>query len=187
MLEGEADRMFRRQEHELGKVDHLTEVITQAKLRPQSVLEVGCSNGWRLTKLLEAFGSNCIGIDPSADAVAHGRAHGLSIRRGTADKLPTLSHWADMVIYGFCLYLTDPEDWLRIAAEGDRVLKPGGYIAIHDFNATEHLEEVSYKHDRRLVSYHFDFAKLWLAHPRYTLIRRRIYDTEMITILRKLK
>lgn len=185
MLEGEADAMFRRQEHELGKVDHVTDLIEEMKLRPTSVLEIGCSNGWRMKKIADRFGSNCLGIEPSADAVAHGRARELSIRRGSADQLPTLSGWADLVIYGFCLYLTDPEDWFRIVAEGDRVVRPGGLIVVHDFAAEGDLVEVPYSHHRRLVSYHFDFARLWLAHPRYTMLRRRMFEQEMVTILRK--
>lgn len=187
MLEGEADAMYRRNLDRLGEIDRVTELLTDLKAMPQSVLEVGCSNGWRMQKMAELFGSSCLGIDPSNEAIAHGRAHGLSVHRGTADHLPTLSGWADMVIYGFCLYLTDPEDWFRIVAEGDRVLAPGGLLVIHDFAGNDGLVEIGYKHDPRLVSHHFDFAKLWLTHPGYTVARRRMFDEEMITILRKQK
>lgn len=185
ILEGEADGWFYRNLANLGKVDPVTPLIDEIGLRPKTALEVGCATGWRLRKWREAYGTNVIGIEPSRRAAAHKSALDTAIRWGTADKLPVLSDWADILVYGFCLYLADPEDWLRIAAEGDRVLSSAGHLVIHDCAAGATVEKRAYIHDERLIAYHFDFAQLWLAHPRYSLVRRHIVDEEMVTVLKK--
>jgi SAM-dependent methyltransferase len=185
ILESEADSWFDRNYAGLGKVDPVTPMISEIGLTPKTMVEVGCANGWRLDRWHQLFGTDAIGVEPSRRAAAHRSAKGRAIRRGTADKLPIHSNYADVVIYGFCLYLADPEDWFRIAAEGDRVLASGGHLVVHDFTAGSHVEMRAYAHDERLLAYHFDFARLWLTHPRYSVVRRQISEEWMVTVLRK--
>jgi len=96
----------------------------------------------------------------------------------------------DLIIYGFCLYLTDPQDWFRIAAEADSVLKENGRIIIHDFAASRHWHCVTrvYEHNPAIISYHFDFSWLWRVHPQYHCradMQKPVGDDEMVTIIQK--
>jgi hypothetical protein len=186
MLESEADAWFERNRGKLGLTDPVTDLIEEIGIKPGCAIEVGCANGWRLGKWKKHFDTRGLGIDASLTAVRAGNVNGRSLRWGSADCLGAQSNWADVLVYGFCLYLTDPEDWLRIAAEGDRVLGSGGHLIIHDFAGTSVVRTQAYIHDERLLSYHFDFAQLWLAHPRYSVVRR-LYcgDDEMVTVLKK--
>jgi SAM-dependent methyltransferase len=185
LFDTEADAWLNRNRARLGTVDRVSDAIEQVGLIPNNVLEIGCSNGWRLARLKQKFGCNVLGIDPGRRACSEARMQGVHTRRGTANQLPTLSGWADIVIYGFCLYLADPCDWLQIAAEGDRVLRTNGHLIIHDFAATSGAYAVKYEHDERLRSYHFDFASMWASSPLYSLILRKIYEDEMVTVLKK--
>lgn len=185
ILESEADAWLNRNRDSLGKVDRVSEVIEQAGLTPNHVLEIGCANGWRLARLQQRYGCNVLGIEPGKRACSEARIRGVHVRRGTANQLPTLSGWADIVIYGFCLYLSDPTDWLQIAAEGDRVLRTNGHLIVHDFAAHMGAYASQYKHDDRLRAYHFDFAALWATSPLYSLVARQIYGDDMVTVLKK--
>jgi SAM-dependent methyltransferase len=183
---GEADAWFNRNRDKLGLLDPVTDLIAGNKITPRSVLEVGCANGWRLERLREQFGCNVLGIDPSAEACISALGlHDVPVLRGTARSLLSGVGDYDMIIYGFCLYVTDPEDWFYIAAEADRALQSNGYLIIHDFAAPSRPFTRPYKHRAGLLSYHFDFARLWLTHPAYVLVARAIDGDTMVTILRK--
>jgi len=105
------------------------------KLYPKSVLEIGCSNGYRLQKLHKTYSCSCYEIDPSDNAIKDGQKQypTLNLYKGDATKLPFTDKKFDMVIFGFCLYLCDREDLFKIAYEADRVLKKNGHIVIYDF------------------------------------------------------
>ena len=49
-----------------------------------------------------------------------------SIKIGTAEKLPFEENYFDILIFGFCLYLTDSEDLFKISSEAYRVTKKVG-------------------------------------------------------------
>jgi len=73
----------------------------------------------------------------------------------------------DIVVFGFCLYLCDREDLFRIAQEADRVLKPDGWLIIHDFFAKTPTRR-EYHHKPGLFSYKMDYRRLFDWHPAYT-------------------
>ena len=185
---GEADAWYKRNLQRLGRADPVSVMIARNKITPKSVLEVGCADGWRLAKLRDRYGCEVLGIDPSPDA---GRAalqtYGIPVHRSSARNLLTGPGEHDMIIFGFCLYVTDPEEWFAIAAEADYALADNGYLVIHDFaEPTGNPFTRPYEHHRDLVSHHFDFAKLWLSHPFYVLTARALTGPDdMVTILRK--
>jgi SAM-dependent methyltransferase len=182
-LESEGDAWYERNRARLGQRDPVSEIIEELGIAPDNVLEVGCANGWRLAKLRDKYNCKVLGIDPSMDAIREGM---VPIFRATSDNLPRpVGGQFDLIIYGFCLYLADPVDWLRIAAEADTVLAPGGHLIVHDFADVLGTYARRYKHHDNILSYHFDFADLWLAHPLYSLVRRVIDGDEMITMMRK--
>src|SRR5690242_20007005 len=108
----------------------LVSSLRSLAIAPKRILEIGCSNGRALEMLKAEFGSQCHGIDPSREAVEAGRKRvsGIELAVGTADKLEFPDGFFDLVIFGFCLYLCDPQDHFRIATEADRVVRDGGFI-----------------------------------------------------------
>ena len=185
-LESEGNAWFERNRDRLGQFDSVSLMIEDMGLQPSNVLEVGCANGWRLAKLRDKYNCKVLGIEPSKEACIDSGEFKVPVLQTTADILPAAADGIfDLVIYGFCLYLTDPEDWLRIAAEGDRVLKEGGHIIIHDFETfAPHARR--YEHRDGVLSYHIDWSNLWLCHPGYHLARRTFstqHDT--VIVLRK--
>ena len=188
-IETEGDAWLARNRLKLGQGrDLVSEMIEDENIIPDRVLEIGCSNGWRLDKLRNRYRCDIWGVEPSMKAGVEAANLRVPILQCTAANLRgVIPSSFDLIIYGFCLYVTDPEDWLQIAAESDAILKPGGNLIVHDFPAGMTVEAQPYAHDRRLTSYHFDFAQLWLAHPRYSLVRRRMESDEMVVILKKLK
>lgn len=178
-LRGEAKAWFARNQHRLGVSDPVTDMLVAHKIRPTTVLEVGASNGWRLQKLQDLYECSVDGVDPRGDSNL--------VFRGTADNLGFFaSERFDLVIYGFCLYLVDPEDYFRIAAEGDRVLKNGGHIIIHDFWSDQPFRR-RYKHvvDNPVFAHHFDPEMLWLCHPAYVSIDEKHMGEEAVHLMRK--
>src|SRR5205809_61585 len=127
-LASEGDRYHQRNKHKLtlggpkATGDRVLSSVKALNITPASVPEIGCANGWRLELFRSIYDATCVGIDPSAEAIAEGSATFPKIRlqRGTADSLPFDARSFDLVIFGFCLYLCDREHLFRIAAEADR-------------------------------------------------------------------
>ena len=180
-LESEGNAWFWRNRLKLGRFDSVSDLIEYNGLRPTNVLEIGCANGWRLAKLRDKYGCDVFGMDPSREACRDAVVRQVAVRQSTAESIPAQSDWFDLIIYGFCLYLTDPQDWFRIVFEADRVLKDGGHIIIHDFEAiSPHARR--YEHRDGVLSYHVDWSKLWLGHPGYHLVHRT-FSTQHDTVI----
>jgi ubiquinone/menaquinone biosynthesis C-methylase UbiE len=182
-LNGEADAWIERNRAGFGRHDPVSEAIAEIKLQPTRILEIGCANGWRVERLKERFPTCSVrGIDPSSRVPSS-----PSATRGTADDLAAFAAAEfDLLIYGFCLYLCDREDLFKIAAEADRVLRDGGHIVIHDFAVPAEPFARIYEHRAGILSYHMDYAKLWLAHPWYRTVACRLFeDDESLTVLQK--
>ncbi len=166
------------------KSDPVTEAISDLGLKPRNILEVGCANGWRLLELHNRLGSHCEGVDPSIGKFQKIETSTF-IRPGTAEALPFERDSFDLIIYGWCLYLCDPIDYFKIAAEGDRTLRDGGQLIIHDFYDGLPYK-VPYRHKEGLFSHHFDFTKLWTGSPAYLVRDMRKPTTETcVAVLQK--
>lgn len=176
---GEGDAYFNRNQRsmvsdeKLAAKDPVLKVFDRMDWTPSSVLEIGCSNGWRLNRLRSAGVAHCYGLDPSEVAIETGRRSypDIEFRVGTADKIPFGDASFDLVIFGFCLYVCDPADHFRIVTEGDRVLKDGGSIAVFDFDPPAAYRN-AYAHKQGLYSYKMDFSRLFLAHPHYAVSQK---------------
>lgn len=185
-LESEGDNWFERNIGRIGERDPVSEVIEAAGIAPTSVLEIGCSNGWRLVKLREKFKCDIMGVEPGRQACIEAAKNRVPAINCTASTLPVNPHSFDMVIYAFCLYLTDPADWFTIVSEGDRSLRSGGHVVIHDFANHGEAFARNYEHRDGVRAYHVDFAKFWLAHPLYELVLSgQNLHNEEVSILRK--
>jgi SAM-dependent methyltransferase len=152
-----------------------------------NVLEFGCSNGWRLNAIKGEFPCGTYGVDPSAGAVANGAARfpKVHLKRGTMTSHQFGSASMGLVIYGFCLYVCDPEELPEIVTQGDNVLADGGYLVIHDFDA-EFPHSVPNHHVPGLMTYKMDWSRLWLANPAYSLVAKQVIpDGTAVWILKK--
>ncbi len=182
-LESEADAWFDRNHEALTRrrydEDPLCASVVeiyptlQGEGKSPAILEIGCGEGKRLAWIASRLGAQVAGIDPSAKAVAEARATGIDVRQGTAEMLPWQDASFDIVIFGFCLYLCDPEDLFRIAAEADRVLKPESWLLIQDFHATSHTRR-AYHHRPGIYSTKMDYRRLFDWHPAYTCYAHRV-------------
>lgn len=140
--------------------DQILADLKRANLQVQNILEIGCSNGWRLEALRNLYNARCVGIDPSSTAIYEGTAlfPDLSLRVGTADKLPFEDDKFDLVIFGFCLYLCDRKDLFAIPYEADRVLVENGHIVILDFYPPFPYRN-KYIHHSALYTYNRTYAR----------------------------
>ena len=137
------------------------------------ILEIGCGDGGRLVWLSRKWGADCVGLDPSTEAIVAARAKGVDAVRGTADALQFEDRSFDIVIFGFCLYLCDREDLFRIAAEADRVLRSPGWLVIHDFFSPSPSAR-PYRHRPGVWSYKMDYRCLFAWHPDYVCLTHKV-------------
>lgn len=153
----------------IDPVQELMKQLQQRGRRFRTVLEVGCSNGWRLKALAEAFGCQVAGMDASAKAVMEGNAELFGGKKvlynGLAVGLPWLDNAFDTIIYGYCLSLMEPSSYFRVAAEAHRCLQNGGVLIIHDRIGARRYKA---KWADGVFMHIFDFPRLWLEHPSYT-------------------
>jgi SAM-dependent methyltransferase len=77
------DEWLERCRDDLGKDDWLTPIICAQYPKGMRILEIGCSNGWRLQRLKDA-GYQVAGLEPSPNACKEAQAAALDVRQGVA-------------------------------------------------------------------------------------------------------
>lgn len=150
--------------------DRVIGALAVYDIKPKTVFEVGCGTGARLARMKETMGCEAWGCDVSTQAIASGIAsYNIKIGWREAKNLRTIPTGGfDMVIYGFCLYATDPEELFLVAREGDRILKDGGHMVVYDF-LPDYPHARNYAHLPAIKTHKMDYSKLWLWHPAYSL------------------
>jgi ubiquinone/menaquinone biosynthesis C-methylase UbiE len=183
--DGEAEEWLARNYNQLHNKedDPVIDAIINAKIKPTTALEVGCSNGWRVKLMKRKLACDAYGIDPMFKTKLWNCSY------GTADDLSRFaSERFDLLVYGWCLYLCDREDLFKIVCEGDRVLQDGGFLIVYDFHVARPYKK-KYKHKTGVFSFKMDHAQLWLANPNYRLVSRQLFENgdnrTSITIIRK--
>lgn len=175
-LNGEGDKYFERNISkicETEKLDELYDVYSKYIKSDMRILEIGCCNGHNLNSFSKQTGCSSYGIDPSEKAIKTGLINysDINLFVGTADELPFADEYFDFIVFGFCLYLVDRKLLSKVVSEADRVLKDGGIIGITDFDS-KNPKKRSYKHFKHLYSYKYDYSKIFLAFPQYSLIEK---------------
>ena len=181
-LESEGNNWFSRNNLNINndlniKNDMILKIISRNKISKESVLEIGCANGYRLNEIKKKFKSEVFGIDPSLEAIKHGKKKfpEVKLKIGTAEKLKFEDDKFDLIIFGFCLYLCDREDLIKIVDETNRVLKNKGHIIIYDFYSKSPYYN-NYIHKEGIKSYKMDYSKIFLWNPFYKLKEKKIFE-----------
>jgi len=153
--------------------DPVIDLLSQRHLKPENVLEIGCSNGWRLSIIQELFHSSCYGFDPSGQAINQGREKYplLNLVQGTADTIPFPDKKFDLIIFGFCLYLCDRKDLFKIIYEADKSLNEKGNLIIYDFEPPFPYKN-QYQYKEGVFSYKMNYSNLFLSNPSYFLVAK---------------
>src|SRR5262245_58781865 len=124
---GEGDQWFQRNRSVLGtiepmKMDPVLRMISLAGLRPERAVEIGASNGYRLHILRQLYHCQVTAVEPSEDAIAHGRTKFPEVEfvKGVASSLPIEDDAGfDLVIVHGVLSWIDRSTLLRSCAEID--------------------------------------------------------------------
>ena len=151
-----------------------------------NVLEVGCGNASRLFYLSKIYKKiNFFGVDPSSAAL---RNQKIFLKKATADKLPFKKNFFDIIIYGFCLYLTDSKDLIKIVFEADRVLKKNGIIVILDFYSKK-IKYRRFLHKKGHYVRKMDYSKIFSWSPNYKMLsfKKEKYEKKDYTAVISLK
>jgi len=163
-------------------VDFILKTLDPFKEEIRCLVEIGCGPGYKLEKLFEGFrANNGFGIDPSALAISSARERvgasqvDLDFQVGISSSLPFPPRVANLVFLGFFLYLVPREEISLTVSEIDRILKPGGFLAIEDFDAPVSIQN-PYKHDERIVTYKDDYSKYLINDFGYHLIEKHSYS-----------
>lgn len=178
-IEYEADAWFDRNKEYFGAYskdrDRVISLITEYNLKPKSILEIGCSAGYRLNGLKETF-KDCsvVGVEPSKEAVNYGKQNfpDVNLLRGTADDLADFQDESfDIVIVGFVFYVIDRSIFFKVVSEIDRVLKNGGILIIVDFFSETALKNV-YQHIKDFSAFSFkqNYDEVFTASKLYYLL-----------------
>lgn len=183
---GEGDRWFERNcfaLHNGEKHDMPLRLFDQYELHPESVLKVGSSNGWRLAELKKRGVSRCVGVEPSAAAIADGKKQFSDVEffSGTAASIP-LQESFSLVIVHFVLHWVARETLLQSIAEIDRVTADEGYLLIGDFLPdTPTRRRYHHLPDQSVYTYKTDYASMFLASSLYTRVATLTFDHDQHT------
>lgn len=153
-------------------------LIEQYGLKPKKVLEIGCSNGWRLGVIRERYGSECLGVDPSVTAIADGKKKfpHVKFKRGLASALP-IKEAFDLVIINYVLHWVSREHLYQTIAEIDRAVADGGFLIVGDFSPNgPTMKPYHHLPKGKAHTYKLDYAKLFTASALYHLVAKVTYE-----------
>lgn len=163
-------------------VDFIRKTLTPFKSQIENIIEIGCGPGYKLEKLFVEFQAKTgFGLDPSKLAIANARERiaksgiALEFHVGVSSNLPFNSNSADLAFLGFFLYLVPRSEVLITITEIDRILKPGSFLAIEDFDAPVSSQN-PYKHDDRLTTFKDDYSRYFTCDLGYHLIEKHSYS-----------
>ena len=109
------------------------------------VLEIGCGVGIVSAHLASQYNMNVVGIDLDPEQIAIANTHNkenqdLRFFEADATKLPFESGGFDMVLSIYVLHHIG--NWSKTLEEINRVLKPNGYLVLHDIASSRLVTEI---------------------------------------------
>lgn len=128
--------------HQAKRADRRAMVEALDLQAGECVIDVGCGPGYWSELFAEQVGATgrVVGVDLSPQLVGHARARNergpfadrLDFRVGRFDDLPVADGAGSTVFFGNCLTYVGATD--RVFAELRRITRPGGRIAVKDFD-----------------------------------------------------
>ncbi|MCS0674062.1 class I SAM-dependent methyltransferase [Cytobacillus firmus] len=178
----EGDQWFNRNKS-VQDVYEIYRALTRFLDKNSKVLEIGCSAGKNLNYFQKEIGCECYGIDPSSKAIEEGKENfpDLNLSTGTADELHFNDEFFDFVLFGFCMCLVDRKLLSRTVAEADRVTKDKGFLGIIDFDPGLPIKK-DFIHYEGLKTYKYDYSKLFLSFPHYTMADKSSYSHNTLAV-----
>ncbi len=176
--DGEADEWFRRNLKSLESkpndavIDMLIDWLEPFKNELSNILEIGCGSGHRLNQMSVGLMANGYGVEPSSEAVTYieNQFPSLEAKVGFGDNLPFKEKF-DFVHLGFFLYLVDREFYLRSISEADRLVKPGGFLSIVDFDTPVPYSN-DYSHQSGVFSHKKNNSDVFVASNLYSVVNK---------------
>ena len=117
--------------------EHINELIRINNLKAKNILEIGCSNGYKLIKYKELLKSNnCFGVDLSKKAILDGkkRYKNLKLLNLSSLDINKIKLNFDLIICGFFLYQLDRNLIFEQFNLIYKKLNKNGYLLIRDFD-----------------------------------------------------
>ena len=180
-LNGEGDAWFTRNPSD-GRNNFIHRISVDllkstmgSSISVEKVLEVGCSDGRLLELIIRELSCKLgVGIDPSKKAIASAKEKFIAnaeFIEGSADRIPSGDYEFDLAVAGFFFYVVDRDLYFRVVAELDRVIKPGGFLLIIDFDSSV-PRTTRYREEKDIYSYRNRNAEIFLSNGHYTLVSK---------------
>jgi ubiquinone/menaquinone biosynthesis C-methylase UbiE len=171
-LNYEGNKFFSRNLDKLdNKDDIILEKLKKIGLSKMNILEIGCSNGWRLNELNNLYpDNNYFGLDPSKDAIDYGTQNynKISFKVGTCDNMEYEDNQFDIILIPFVFMYIDRNLLLKSVSEIDRILKNNGKLIITDFYCNRQKKN-KYKHVENTFIYKQNYFELFVSSKNYFL------------------
>jgi len=169
-FEFEGDRWFLRNKQKLGdNFDFCLFLLDLYSIIPKNVLEIGCSNGYRLAKIYERFMSNVVGIEPSKKAIEDGMKKYPFVRfiRAMCETID-IDDKFDLIIVNFVFHWIQRENLYSCVQRIDYLLEDKGYLIIGDFGTDFFIKKV-YHHikDSNFYTWKMAYWKLFTSSGKY--------------------
>lgn len=182
---GEGDHWYKRNQAALGKSDKIDWPLfligmIDDKSGISSVLELGCSNGFRLAKLQQSHlpEARFVGVDASGEAIASGAGQfpGLELHQGVISD-PPLHEPFDLVIVNYVLHWVDRTTLVKSICAIDRLVKNGGYLLLGDF-LPDFQQRRRYHHmpEENVYTFKQDYPSIFTSLGIYKELTRFTYN-----------
>jgi ubiquinone/menaquinone biosynthesis C-methylase UbiE len=171
-LSEEGNNYFKRN---INKLSNDSDIILKnfniKNIYNKTIIELGCSNGWRLNEMNKINPSNSyIGLDPSEEAVNYGKDNYENIKflHGTLDNIDLSDNSCDIILIPFVLMYVDRNLLLKSINEIDRILKNNGLLIITDFYSNRPRKN-GYKHFENTFIYKQNYFEIFTSTNNYFL------------------
>ena len=187
----EGDCWFERNKNQINIITrfdwccHILQLLDGDSIsKIESVIEIGCSNGWRLEKLKKILPkAELYGCDISQKAVTDGQSlyPGINLSVASINQLP-YSKTFDLIILSGILHCLDRNTILKSISEVDRITSQNGILAIIDF-----LPDFPQKRKSRhrpqgdLYIYKQNYPAIFESTNLYKIISTVTFDADKIS------
>ena len=174
----EANNYFERNKVTIEKLsahnDRVMMLLDMYNLKPKSVVEIGCSNGYRLSFIHQKYQSKVTGIEPSTHAIRDGKKKYpfIKFHPCTCEKT-NIRETFDLAIIHFVLHWIDRHELFTCIKKIDGLIEKGGFLVLGDFG-TDSFVRVPYHHDtkKEAFTYKMPYWDLFLRSGNYQEIAK---------------